>query len=135
MKRRFQPHRRYAVLAAFILLCVAGPAFGEALPESAKKNALHWLLDSIGKDDNYATAVKSCREAEKVVARYDREPVVEGRIADCFADAEKIRNNKQAACRYLLKALNAYKEASPSEKWYNENNVGDTRKAMEKLGC
>jgi len=117
-----------------MLSCVAGSAFGEALPESARNKALHSILNVIGEDD-YTTAIKSCREAEKIVASYDRESVVEGRIANCFAWAEQIRNNKQAACSYLLKALNAYKEASPSHVWYNKNDVDHVREERAKLGC
>jgi hypothetical protein len=87
--------------------------------------------------DRYPDAIRQCREAEKLVAAYDRDPFNEARIILCYADIEFVLNKKQAACDLYARAMGEFQAVTAKHRShrYAVEFSNDSHRRRLKLGC
>jgi hypothetical protein len=120
--------------------CVSFFAVAAQLTEKAKEAIATESLEGrvrikLAKD--YPEAIKRCRNAQTVAAKYDHDPFFDAFIARCFAEAARFHGDKQEACAFYRQAMTGY-EATPAGHAYYpaaKSNLENARKEKSELGC
>jgi hypothetical protein len=84
------------------------------------------------REDRPEDALRKCNEARSYAARYDQDPLVQGRIQICFGRAAVFRNDRSAACVAYARALPFLTSAPPSDAMLDLDYV---RRSHRDLGC
>jgi hypothetical protein len=128
--------RALSLIAALLVVGLASPARTEPLNKEATE-LIEGALFRARLMSNPKAALDYCREAEAGAAKYDRDLYYDGAIAECTAYAHAHLKEKDAACLWRARALEALEKVPDHHPRRAEAValVGELRRDQSWFGC